>query len=97
MKFLQIFKNPCLLAFCIAIILTGIGYFGIRACAYLDTRFPEPIQNGDWSYFGHFDMSAACCYMLFFVGVTVGVISLLGLLVAAIIFLFRRRQKICRS
>ena len=92
MTFLQSFKSPRWLAFYISVSLMPASYLGIRLCAYLDSRFPMHYEHGDWSYFGHFDGLAALFYLLFFVGVFCTAICCVGLLIAGIISIFRRRH-----
>ena len=91
-KVLQTFKNPRWLACYISFALMPVGYLGIRLCVYLDTRFPMHYEHGGWSYFGHFDGLAALFYLTFFIGVFCSAICCLGLLISAVIFLFRRRH-----
>ena len=92
MTILQSFKSPRWLAFYISLSLMPVSYLGLRLCAYLDSRFPMHYEHGDWSYFGHFDGFAALFYLLFFVGVFCTAICCVGLLIAGIISIFRRRH-----
>ena len=92
-KVLETLKNPSWLAFLVSFALMPVGYFGIRLCAYLDSRFPMHYEHGGWSYFGHFDGLAILFYLILFIGMFCSAICCLGLLIAGIISIFRRKHQ----
>ena len=89
-KAIQSFKNPRWLAVYVSFGTTIAGFLGLYFCAYLDRLFPEPYHN--INFFGYFDGLAIFCYFLIFAGMFCSAICLVGLLIAAVIFLFRRKH-----
>ena len=93
MKIWQTFKTPRFLACFISFALMPVSYLGLRLCSYLDSQFPvHYTMAGQWSYFGHFDLLAVLFYLTFFAGALCSAICCLGLLIAGIMFLFRRKH-----
>lgn len=79
--------RPRWVALAIGVGVTAAGYGGIRACDWLNRRFP----SGDpKSFFGNFDGLAGLCYTLLGTGIVLCGMCCLYIVVAAILSCARR-------